>query len=60
VNHMTMKHWYKNESYGSHPTINPHDGFMYVLTKYGETHESVSQQPSTFYYITDLENMDTF
>lgn len=56
LNHMTMRHWYKNESYGLHPTINPHDGFMYILTKYGETHETVSQQPSTFYYITDMEN----
>lgn len=55
INHMTMKHWYKNESYMVRLDSNPCDGYNYVLEKYNETTDSLANQPSVFYVIFDLE-----
>lgn len=54
INHMTMKHWYKNESYSLHPETNPCDGYNYVLKKYNDTTDGLAMQKSIFYIIYDI------
>ncbi len=51
ANHMTMTHWYKNESYPHRPDANPCDGYNYVLERYNETTDSLANQPSVLYLI---------
>lgn len=51
VNHMTMTHWFKNESYVQRPDANPCDGYNYVLERYNETTDSLANQPSIMYII---------
>jgi hypothetical protein len=51
MNHMTMKHWYKNENYYYRPDANPGDGYDYVLDRYNETKERLENQPSILYMI---------
>lgn len=54
INHMNMKHWFKDESYVARPDVNPCDGYNYVLEKYQETTDSLASQPSVFYMIFDI------
>lgn len=54
VNHMTMKHWYKNESYAVRTDANPCDGYNYVLERYNETTDGLACQPSVFYVVLEL------
>jgi hypothetical protein len=54
VNHMTMKHWYKNENYSIRTDANPCDGYNYVLEKYKETTDGLANQPSLLYIILQI------
>lgn len=54
INHMQMKHWFKNESYLSRPDINPCDGYNYILERYNETTDSLANQPSIMYVILEV------
>jgi len=51
INHMTMKHWYKNENYQYRLDTNPCDGYNYVMEHYQETTDSLASQPSILYVI---------
>ena len=51
INHMNMKHWYKDESYAHRMDKNPEDGYNYVLETYNETTDSLANQPSILYVI---------
>lgn len=52
INHITMKHWYKNEHYALRPDADPTHGYNYVLERYNETTESLANQPSVLKIIT--------
>jgi hypothetical protein len=54
VNHMTMKHWYKNENYSTRTDVNPCDGYNYILDKYKETTDALANQPSILYIILQI------
>lgn len=54
INHMLMKHWYKNESYLIRPDVNPCDGYNYILEHYNETTDSLANQPSVMYIILQI------
>lgn len=54
INHMTMKHWYKDESYSNRLDVNPCYGYNYVLERYNQTTDTLANQPSVFYTITEL------
>ena len=51
INHMTMKHWYKNESYKYRPDANPGDGYNYIIERYNETSDSLANQCAILYII---------
>jgi hypothetical protein len=52
INHMTMKHHYKNESYN--PELkNPFDGQKFLFNKHKTSMEELSQLPAILYIIVD-------
>lgn len=51
INHMTMKHWYKNENYSARLDADPCEGYNYVMERYNENTDSLASQPSVLYVI---------
>ena len=51
LNHMTMHHHYKGESYAAH-LPNPADGYLYEIKKYRVNNDDLVNQPAEHYWIT--------
>lgn len=50
-NEFTMKHWYKSESYGMRPDMDPAAGFHRCIARYGETPTQLSEQKAIRYLV---------
>ena len=51
LNHMTMHHHYKGESYAPH-LPNPAEGYQYEIKKYNVNNDDLVNQPAEHYWIT--------
>lgn len=51
LNHMTMKHHYKNECYTLRPDANPMDGREHLFQTLGVTAQELSEQKAILYWI---------
>lgn len=53
LNCMTMRHYYKNESYAQRPDADPQKGYNSVLEKFSVTTQELADQQAVRYYITE-------
>lgn len=51
LNKMTMRHYYKNESYELRPDANPQNGYNHVIAKYKTSPEELADQKAILYWV---------